>query len=44
MGNVLTTAMKVAITMALSTPVGAAIMAPILATFGFGGIGIAGGT
>ena len=44
MGNVLTTAAKVAITLALSTPIGAAIATPILAAFGFGGIGIAGGT
>ncbi|KAI1214799.1 uncharacterized protein F4807DRAFT_455251 [Annulohypoxylon truncatum] len=44
MGNVLTTAAKVAITITLGNPIGAAIAGPILAMFGFGGIGIGGGS
>ncbi|KAI1458434.1 hypothetical protein F4805DRAFT_139525 [Annulohypoxylon moriforme] len=44
MGNVLTTAAQVAISMVLSTPIGQAIVGPILARFGFAGRGIVDGS
>ncbi|KAI0884403.1 uncharacterized protein GGS22DRAFT_189532 [Annulohypoxylon maeteangense] len=44
MGNVLTTAAGVAVTMALGNPLGAAIAAPILALFGFRDTGIGAGS